>query len=283
MESSEDERITEAWRESAPYWEKHRHHLTSMFAPLTTALLDSASIISGDRVLDVAGGPGEPALSIARHVGLAGSVVTTDIAEGMVGAACRRATSLENGRVLGAVCSAVALPFADGSFDRAVCRLGVMFFPDVDEAVREMSRVLRPGGRMAFVVWGARERNPFFVAASETMAQFVPSEPDQPDALGAWRYAEAGALSSVLHRAGLVDVTETLLRCRLELPIDFDTFWPMRVELSDTLRDKMSRLDESMAATATAAVRKATEPYFPHGTMDFPAEVHVVAGSTISH
>src|SRR5260370_37880054 len=80
-----------AWKESAPYWEKHRDTIRTRLAPLTQALIEEAGIIPGQSVLDVAGGPGEPSLTIAEFVGLAGSVMCTDAVAEMGAAACSAA------------------------------------------------------------------------------------------------------------------------------------------------------------------------------------------------
>jgi len=181
------------------------------------------------------------------------------------------------------VCSAMALPFRDASFDHTVCRLGAMFFPDTVEGVREMARVTRSGGRVAFVVWGGLDRNPFFRIPSEVLARFVPPDPEPPDAPNAWRFGEPGVLAGHLRAAGLANVAETLLSLDIELPIDFDEFWRMRVELSDSLREKLTRLDETMASSLGESVRQATSEFFTSGTMRFPAEVLVVAGTVVSH
>lgn len=283
MESEEQDRIANAWRESAPYWEKHRERLRTMFEPLTVGLVEATSLAAGHHVLDVAGGPGEPAFSIAERLGPGGRIVTTDLAEGMVAATHREAERVGSGNVLCAVCSAMALPFRDASFDHAVCRLGAMFFPDTEAGVREMSRVTRPGGRVAFVVWGGLDRNPFFRVPSEVLARFVPAEPEPPDAPNAWRFGEPGVLEAHLRAAGLADVSETLLSFDIALPIDFDEFWRMRVELSDSLREKLSRLDDTVRASLGESVRQATASFFPAGTMCFPSEVLVVAGTAASH
>ncbi len=283
MGSEEEDRIAGAWGSSAPYWEKYRDRLRLMYAPLTDALLAAAAIAPGHQVLDVAGGAGEPSLSIADRVGSDGCVVTSDVAGPMVASTGREARRAGIGNLRCTVCSAVALPFRDGSFDRSVCRLGAMFFRDIQLAAREMSRVTRPGGRVALVVWSGPDRTPFISVASDVLARFVAPDPEPPDALNAWRFAERGVLAGHLRDAGLVDVTETPLAFDIALPIDFDEFWRMRIELSDTLRDKVGRLDDGVAASLGDAVREATRSFFRSGTMRFPSEALVVAGSTGSH
>src|SRR5262249_49303285 len=110
------------WHESAPYWAKHRVTIRTMFAPLTRALIEDAQIREGQSVLDVAGGPGEPSLTIAETVGPSGLVTCTDAIAEMVNAAEveARTRGLTNMRFR--QCTAESLPFADNSFDRVVSR-----------------------------------------------------------------------------------------------------------------------------------------------------------------
>src|SRR5258705_1210521 len=104
-----------AWQESAPYWEKHRDTIRTMLAPLTEALIEEAGIVPGQSVLDVAGGSGEPSLTIAEIVGLAGSVICTDAVAEMVGAAER--TPLRRGirNITFRPCKTELLPFKNSS------------------------------------------------------------------------------------------------------------------------------------------------------------------------
>jgi ubiquinone/menaquinone biosynthesis C-methylase UbiE len=144
-----DPEVVNAWRDSAPFWEKHREIIWQMFAPVTQALVEDARIGPGHSVLDIATGPGEPALTIAAIVGSEGKVRGIDPAREMVDAA-RRATDhlgLRNAKF--EVASADRLPFPADTFDAVVSRFGVMFFPSPVESVREMLRVLKPGRELS--------------------------------------------------------------------------------------------------------------------------------------
>src|SRR5262249_41120443 len=149
------------WSESAPYWEKYRETIREMFLPVTEALIEAARIARGNAVVDVAMGPGEPALSLADVVGPTGTVVGTDAVAEMVEAARREAArrGLRNAKFETA--AAEELPFPDDSFDAAVSRFGVMFFPSPVGGVRETLRVVKPGGRVAMAAWHSAEQNPF--------------------------------------------------------------------------------------------------------------------------
>jgi len=159
-------------------------------------------IVSGHAVLDIATGPGEPALTITALVGPEGKVFGVDPVPEMVEAA-RRATDhlgLRNAEF--DVASADRLPFPADAFDAVVCRFGVMFFPSPVDAVREMLRVLKPGGKLAMAVWHFVERNPFHYALWRVIERYVDSPPPASDAPDAFRFANPGKLRDVLAEAG---------------------------------------------------------------------------------
>ena len=270
--------ILAEWTESAPYWEKHVAILRAMFAPITAALIEAAAIDTGQRVLDIAGGAGEPSLTIARVVGPAGQVVCTDAVAEMVATAQREAArqGLQNLEFKQAL--ADSLPFADGSFDVVVSRLGAMFFPDPATALREMLRVAKPGGRIALAVWDAREVNPFFSLVTDVMARYIESLPEDPDAPGAFRFAEPGKLARVMAEAGAGDVHEQTVRFHIAAPLTPAEFWTTRVEISDSLRAKVAQLAPDHLARAASDVQAAAQTFFADGRMSFPAQVIVVAG-----
>jgi ubiquinone/menaquinone biosynthesis C-methylase UbiE len=192
-ESMNPERTTiEKWSGAAPFWEKHREIIRQMFAPVTRALVDDGLIHTGQAVLDVATGPGEPALTIASLVGPAGKVIGIDPVAEMVEAARRAADRGGSKNTQFEVAPADDLPFPADTFDAVVSRFGVMFFPYPLDAIREMLRVLKPGGKLSLAVWDAAERNPFFTTVSQAMERYVDSPPPAPDALDAFRFASPG-------------------------------------------------------------------------------------------
>jgi SAM-dependent methyltransferase len=128
----------------------------AQLGPAHALMLDMADLRPGHRVLDVACGTGLVSFRVAEAVGPAGAVVGTDISGRMVETARRIAAERDFGNASFERADAEELPFADASFDAAVCGLGLMYVPDPGKALREMRRVLRPGGRVAAAVWGAR-------------------------------------------------------------------------------------------------------------------------------
>src|SRR5215203_5600751 len=269
--------VLDEWRESAKYWAKHSATIRSMFAPLTTALIERAGIHEGQSVLDVAGGPGEPSLTIAETVGPAGSVTCTDAVAEMVETARNEANRRGVKNIQFRQCTADSLPFPTDSFDAVVSRLGVMFFPDPLAAMREMLRVTKPTGRLAFAVWHKSELNPFCYLVTDVIVRHVESPAADPDAPNAFRFAETGKLARVLTESGAVDVEERVVSFNIEAPISPLKFWAMRSQTSDTLRDKLSKLSAGEQGQIAGEIEQAVKQFFPRNQMSFPAQMIVVS------
>jgi ubiquinone/menaquinone biosynthesis C-methylase UbiE len=142
------------WDRAAAAYE---HGWQGQLAPAHDLMLQMGGVRPGDHVLDVACGTGLVTFRVAETVGDAGAVVGTDIAGEMIDLAARAAAARRLGHVRFQRADAEDLPFADGCFDATLCGLGLMYVPDPVRALCEMRRVLRPGGRAAAAVWGARQ------------------------------------------------------------------------------------------------------------------------------
>ena len=274
----QDKDVISQWSQAAPYWEKHRETIRGMFAPIAQALIEDTQIASRHSVLDVATGPGEPALTIAEVLGPDGSVVGIDPAPEMIAAAGRAAhrSRLSNARF--AVATADHLPFPPGSFDAVVSRFGVMFFPSPVDGVREMLRVLKPERRLAFAVWGLAERNPFHYVLSRVVERYVQAEPTPPDSPDAFRFAAPGELLNILNEGGAAASSERLLQFRIEAPASVEDFWTLRLQMSDKLRAKLATLSGDQLAAVRHDVIQDLHSYSTDRGMSFPAEVLIVAG-----
>jgi SAM-dependent methyltransferase len=250
-----------------------------MFAPITSALIEQAGIRNGMSVLDVAGGTGDPSLAIAEKVGRTGSVICTDAVLEMMAAASRAANARKLTRVEVCQCLADSLPFAGSCFNVAVSRLGAMFFPDTVAALREMLRVVMPGGRVSFAVWSDRQFNPFFRVVTDVMSRYVESPPDDPDEPGAFRFAEPGKLARLLDEAGAIHIDESCLKFRIRAELSPAEFWNLRAEISDTLRHKLALLNPEQIIQVGVEVESAVREFFANDSMNFPAQVLFVTGS----
>ena len=269
--------VLREWRESAFYWKKHANTIRMMFGPVTEALIEDANITEAETVLDVAGGAGEPSLTIAEVVGPTGSVTYTDAVQEMVAAAESEAQSRGLTNVTFKQCSAQSLPFESQSFDAVVCRLGAMFFPDPLAALREMLRVTKREGVISLAVWGKSELNPFSYAITEVVSRYfaVQAEAD-PKAPGAFRFAEPGSLARILAEAAAVDINERVLQFKIAAPISLEQFWELRSETSGTLREKLATLPTSEAELLATEAKQAVSGFFSNSGMSIPAQMIIV-------
>ena len=278
MVTAQKDEVFREWTESARFWEKHGASIRAMFSPVTAALLEEAGITTGQQVLDVAGGAGEPSLTIAESVGPSGSVMYTDLVAGMLKAAAAEARRRGITNIDFRQCAADSLPFAENSFDAVVSRLGAMFFPDPLAALREMRRVAKRGGKVSAVVWYKSEFNPYSYEVTQVVSRRFPGY-SSSSIHDAFRFAEPGKLAGVFKEAGASEIRERLLKFDIAAPISLHEFWEMRSEISGALRDKLSAASPETRRKVREEILAAVTEYFPNNQMKFPAQMLIVTGS----
>jgi len=195
------------WEAAAQAWDRWGPLLARWLGPSTETMLEMAAIGRGHRVLDVAAGAGEQTLTAARRVGPQGHVLATDISPAILRFAldaARRAgfDQVETLELDGERHD--TLP--EGSFDAAISRVGLIYFPDQQGALRGIRHALRAGGRFAAVVYSTPDKNPFFsvpVGIIRRRANLPPPLPGQP---GPFSLGAEGALAKTLEQAGFRDV-----------------------------------------------------------------------------
>jgi ubiquinone/menaquinone biosynthesis C-methylase UbiE len=274
-----DQAVMKQFSAAAPFWEKYSDVIRQMFAPVTQALAADGQISSRQAVLDIATGPGDPALSVAPMVGPEGKVFGVDPVPEMIAAARRAADDLGFTNTQFDVASADHLPFPADTFDAIVSRFGVMFFPSPVDAVREMLRVLKPERKLALAVWHTAESNPFFHTIARVIDRFVDSPPLAPDAPEPFRFATPGKLRDVLTEAGAIASTERLLQFTIEAPISPEEFWTLRTEMSEKLREKIANLSSDQLTEAKRQALDVLRAYSTTSGMSFPSEVLIVSGT----
>ena len=157
----------------------------------------------GQRVLELAAGPGEVGFAALPRLLPGGELISTDVAPEMIEAGRRRAEELGLDGVRFAVEDAAALSFADDSVDAVLCRFGIMLVPDMGRVAAEMGRVTRPGGRVVVAVWASPTLNPWITASGRAALELGFMEPPDPDAPGPFRLADPERLREVVASGGL--------------------------------------------------------------------------------
>jgi len=207
------------WENAAEAWNRWGPLLARWLGPATEAMLDMAAVGPGSRVLDVAAGAGEQTLVAARRVGAHGHVLATDISPAILRhakwAAEQAGLANVDTRELDGERHDL-LPAA--SFDAAVSRVGLIYFPDQQRALAGIRHALKPGGRFAAVVYSTAERNPFFavpVGIIRRRAQLPPPLPGQP---GPFSLGAEGVLAKTLEQAGFRNVEVRRVDSPVRLP-----------------------------------------------------------------
>jgi ubiquinone/menaquinone biosynthesis C-methylase UbiE len=206
------------WDDAAGAWHAWGPTLEDWLGEATTLMLDAAGIHIGSAVLDVAAGAGGQTLAAARRVGPTGRVLATDISAAILEYAAAAAVGAGLTTVQTQELDGEQLDVEPAVFSAVISRLGLMYFPDLAHALAGMHRALRPGGRIAAVVFSTPDHNGFFsipVAIARRRAQLAPPAPGQP---GPFSLGTPGVLEQHLRQAGFDGVGTHLLCAPLRLP-----------------------------------------------------------------
>ena len=152
----------EQWQTAARAWNDWGPSLRAWLGPATEIMLDMAKIGPGHRVLDVAAGAGDQSLQAAERVGPSGYVLATDISANILDFAAQNARRAGHGNIETKVLDGEDLDVPAGTFDAVISRVGLIYFPDQQKALAGMKRALKPGGRVAAIVYSTAENNKFF-------------------------------------------------------------------------------------------------------------------------
>ena len=229
------------WESAAEAWDRWSPLLADWLGPATDAMLDMAAVGPGARVLDVAAGAGEQTLAAARRVGTEGFVLATDISPSILRFALgtARQAGLANVETL-ELDGERHDTLPEASFDAAISRVGLIYFPDQQRALAGIRRAVKPGGRFAAVVYSTPDRNAFFslpVGVIRRRAQLPPPLPGQP---GPFSLGAEGVLAKALQQAGFRDVDVR----KVDSPVRL----PSAAECARFERESFGALHQMMAA-----------------------------------
>ena len=257
--------------------EKWKAKSAAMGQPVTDALVEYARPVPGMRVLDLASGTGEPAISLALRVGVEGRVVALDLSAELLEIAAQRAQARGLKNFTTRQADAHNLPFPEESFDLATSRFGVMFFRDPTLALRELLRVLRTGARACFLAWGSFEQ-PFWQSMMGVVHRHVGGPLLERDGPNPFRFAQPGSLSGALRSAGFNHVEEETTTLPWTWPGPVDEVWEQARAVAVPFRPMLARVPAEKWPEIDAAVHAVVRKYYDGEKVAFGASVVLASG-----
>jgi enediyne biosynthesis protein CalE5 len=262
-QSTDSERLKneqkQTWNAAAAGWKKWWPVLERAAQPVSDRLVELATVRPGARVLDVATGSGEPAVTAARCVAPVGRVLAVDQSPGMLSIARERADALKITNIEFRESDGEALAISERDFDAVLCRWGLMFMPDLNRALSGFRQRLVAGGRIAVSVWSTPDKVPMISIGAEMVRKLANLPPPAPGALDPLRLSDTNILSEAFAQSGFTDVTIE----RMPVTFEFDSaedFTKMREEVASAFRELLARqtptIRQQILAAVTDAARK---------------------------
>jgi SAM-dependent methyltransferase len=268
----------EQWQSAAAAWSRWGPTLAAWLGPATEQMLDMAGVRDGGRVLDVAAGAGEQTLVAARRVGPTGHVLATDISDRILefAAAAAREAGLTN--VQTRVMDGENLDELEAeSFDAVISRVGLIYFPDQQKALRSMRRVLRPGGRFGAIVYSTADNNKFFstpISVIRRRAGLPPPVPGQP---GPFSLGSPGVLEAAFQQAGFRNIQSSTVKAPLRMPSAAECVRFER-ESFGALHQMLSGVNETEREAAWQEIEQAMQQFQTSNGFEGPCELIIAAG-----
>jgi ubiquinone/menaquinone biosynthesis C-methylase UbiE len=233
-----------SWNKFSPGWKKWDDQIMEFMQPMTDEMISLLQPKENELILDIASGTGEPGLTIAPMLS-GGKVVITDLAEDMLQVAREKGIQKGIKNIETIACDVSELPFADNTFDAVSCRLGFMFFPEMQLALNEMVRVLKPGGKLATVVWDLPEKNFWVSAIAGVINKNMDLPKPPPDAPGMFRCSKQEFMQDMFKQSGLKNTLEKEVSGTLYCGTA-EAYWNMMTEIAAPFVSALGKADQSM-------------------------------------
>ena len=253
-----------SWDKFSPGWKKWDDLTMGFLQPHGDEIIQCLNPKSTDIILDIAAGTGEPGLSIAPLI-KEGKIVITDLSEGMLNVAREKANKSGIKNLETKIADACNLPFDDNSFDGVSCRLGFMFFPDMNLAAKEMIRVLKPGGKLATTVWGLPEKNFWITCIMKNIKEYIEMPTPIEGAPGMFRCAQSGLISSMFKEYGLNEVEDYEVNGMIECE-NPEYFWNFMTEIAAPFVAALEGADNHIIESIKQGVIKDINNKHPQST-----------------
>jgi ubiquinone/menaquinone biosynthesis C-methylase UbiE len=253
------DRERQTWASVAAGWKRRDELLTRGAAPVTARMLELAAISPGARVLDIASGVGEPALSAARLVGATGRVIGIDLVEEMLKHARAKVVDAGITNLEFHCMDGESLDFAPGTFDAVTCRWGLMFMPEPEACLRRVNRVMKEDGHLALACWAAPEKNPFVGLLLQVLGNYLELPAAPPGTPGIFALADPDRLRSVIESAGFSDVELEALELDVIEVESGRSYWETMSDLAAPVMTLVRQLDREALTAFVDDVIEAAE------------------------
>ena len=263
------QRSKATWDAVATGWCTQREEIWESSRPVSEWMIRRLDPQPGETVLELAAGVGDTGLWAAHQVGRSGRVIITDSAPEMVAAARRRAQEVGVENAQFRTLDAERMDLETNSADGVLCRWAYMLMIDPAAAFAETRRVLRPGGRLTFSVWAARERNPALSLPGTILVELGHVPPPDPEAPGPFFMAHADRVRELVVGAGFAepDIEEVAFHRQF---INQDAYWRFLIETSATTSPVLRSLPPEAQDTVRQRVHEAARPFHSGEGYDFP-------------
>jgi len=258
--------------------QKWRRQSAIMGNDMTRAIVAAASVRPGMRVLDIACGTGEPAISLATELAGGGEVVGIDISPAPLKIAAERATQRGLTNVTFQQADAHELPFPENSFDCITSRLGVMFFSDLPRALNEMRRILKPTGRVILLVWGPMHQ-PYFQTTIGTVLRLLPGAVAPESGRKMFALGDEGVLSQAIRQAGFSQVTEELVTVPWTWMGTPEEVWEYFQDVTVPFASLIQSISAESRDEIDAEIVKAISQYYDGTSIKFTATANIAVAA----
>lgn len=269
----------EQWNSAAEAWHRWSPLLNRWLGPATNTMMDMCEITTGSRVLDVAAGAGEQSITAAKRVGDTGYVLATDLSPDILNHAAASAKLAGLNNVHTCVIDGECLDeLKDDPFDAVISRVGLIYFPDQQKALLGMKQQLKPGGKIAAMVYATAEKNPFFsipVSIIRRRAKLPAPLPGQP---GPFSLGTADILTDVFNRAGLKDIRVEAIDAPVRLASAAECL-QFEQESFGALHQMMASLSDTEKDETWQEIEEALRQFETNGQFEGPCEMLVTVGT----
>lgn len=269
----------EGWERAAEGWGRVADRVRDWAAGVSVTMVDALAPQPGDRVLELAAGPGDTGFMAAELIAPGGTLICSDGAEAMLEVARARAAAQHISNVEFRQLELEWIDMDTASVDGVICRWGIMLIADPESAAREIRRVLKPGGRATLAVWDTPESNPWATIPRQALIGLGHMEPPDPAIPNQFSLAGDGVLEELLAGAGFLEVKVAPVAMQRSFA-SLDEYYAEMAEMSPSFGTVTSELSDAERTAIRERVAELARPFTDDdGTVVLPGSSLVCSAS----